>query len=370
MGKLHASSSARHGFTLIELLVVIAIVAVLVAVLLPVMDNAREEARKTQEMANTRGMIVSVTNYAADNVQYVPHRRRPSSEFPNTFCSFLPGTTGLGGYANSGGFTKGVDDVVYNAMFNYGNIGLTAHPCMGTPSWEKSCLGDTSLPTLANNSGSNGGSAQIDITTGVSYTNYWPNGDAWMCSPYGLYFEGGKYLTSAGAAQGYSPFDPPPGRIDSAKPTHAMIGDIIIGKDANIAGADSTHYLGYGYAHRTPGAASLTSNNGSAPWLQVGQVVGRGPWNPGGGVNWPNNSVQPLTANPCDRLWIGSVLDCAGGHMGFYDGSVRWVSGPVSPYGKVNAGGVYATPLSPTPTTWTFKCPNQTKWAYAAVGDF
>ena len=43
-----------NAFTLIELLVVIAIIAILAAVLFPVFAQAREEARKTACLSNTK----------------------------------------------------------------------------------------------------------------------------------------------------------------------------------------------------------------------------------------------------------------------------------------------------------------------------
>ena len=70
----------KMAFTLIELLVVIAIIAILVAILFPVFAQAREKARQTQCMSNSRQLgtanymyiqdydetILPSTNYAVD----------------------------------------------------------------------------------------------------------------------------------------------------------------------------------------------------------------------------------------------------------------------------------------------------------------
>jgi prepilin-type N-terminal cleavage/methylation domain-containing protein/prepilin-type processing-associated H-X9-DG protein len=56
----------RRGFTLIELLVVIAIIAILAAILFPVFAQAREKARQTSCMSNTRQIGTALMMYAQD----------------------------------------------------------------------------------------------------------------------------------------------------------------------------------------------------------------------------------------------------------------------------------------------------------------
>lgn len=57
----------RRGFTLIELLVVIAIIALLAAILFPVFASARETARKTSCLSNTRQLGLGFLAYTSDN---------------------------------------------------------------------------------------------------------------------------------------------------------------------------------------------------------------------------------------------------------------------------------------------------------------
>ena len=58
--------SRRHAFTLIELLVVIAIIAILAAILFPVFAQAREKARQTACLSNTKQIGTAVQMYLQD----------------------------------------------------------------------------------------------------------------------------------------------------------------------------------------------------------------------------------------------------------------------------------------------------------------
>jgi prepilin-type N-terminal cleavage/methylation domain-containing protein/prepilin-type processing-associated H-X9-DG protein len=56
----------KRGFTLIELLVVIAIIAILAAILFPVFARAREAARKTTCLSNTKELVLAHIMYSND----------------------------------------------------------------------------------------------------------------------------------------------------------------------------------------------------------------------------------------------------------------------------------------------------------------
>ncbi len=62
----------RRAFTLIELLVVIAIIAILAAILFPVFATAKEAAKKTQGLSNSKQLNLAFQQYLGDSDDVVP----------------------------------------------------------------------------------------------------------------------------------------------------------------------------------------------------------------------------------------------------------------------------------------------------------
>jgi prepilin-type N-terminal cleavage/methylation domain-containing protein len=69
------SRRSHRGFTLIELLVVIAIIAILMAILFPVFAQARETARKSACISNTRQLVEAIKLYTKDYDDTFPFDR-------------------------------------------------------------------------------------------------------------------------------------------------------------------------------------------------------------------------------------------------------------------------------------------------------
>lgn len=90
----------RDAFTLVELLVVIAVIALLVAVLLPALAGAREQARATVCMSNTRGIAQALAMYAEANKNWIP-REGTMGLTPATLRERLPWPAALRPYLDA-----------------------------------------------------------------------------------------------------------------------------------------------------------------------------------------------------------------------------------------------------------------------------
>jgi prepilin-type N-terminal cleavage/methylation domain-containing protein/prepilin-type processing-associated H-X9-DG protein len=75
------------AFTLIELLVVISIIAILAAILFPVFAQAKEAAKKTRCLSNTKQIATGLYMYVGDNDDVLPNTswEQNTPGFPQTF---------------------------------------------------------------------------------------------------------------------------------------------------------------------------------------------------------------------------------------------------------------------------------------------
>ncbi len=85
---------SRKGFTLIELLVVIAIIAILAAILFPVFARAREKARQTSCLSNTKQLGLGHSMYLQDYDDelvpaYISYGSAGSAIWPNLLDPYI-----------------------------------------------------------------------------------------------------------------------------------------------------------------------------------------------------------------------------------------------------------------------------------------
>ncbi|RYG47088.1 DUF1559 domain-containing protein [bacterium] len=79
--------SRRHAFTLIELLVVIAIIAILAAILFPVFAQAKEAAKKTTCISNTKQLGLATMMYGGDfdDISPIGYYYDEGAQFPEGY---------------------------------------------------------------------------------------------------------------------------------------------------------------------------------------------------------------------------------------------------------------------------------------------
>jgi prepilin-type N-terminal cleavage/methylation domain-containing protein/prepilin-type processing-associated H-X9-DG protein len=105
--------STPRGFTLIELLVVIAIIAIRASILFPVFSRAKEAAKKTTCISNSKQLSLGVVMYADDSDGvYPPTQNGQKVLWPDLLSSYLRSNrvrlcpSDLPGAANSYGLNQ------------------------------------------------------------------------------------------------------------------------------------------------------------------------------------------------------------------------------------------------------------------------
>ncbi|MEN6548330.1 MAG: DUF1559 domain-containing protein [Armatimonadia bacterium] len=84
---------SKRGFTLIELLVVIAIIAILAAILFPVFAKAREKARQSSCLSNTKQISIGILSYTQDYDECLPYGQMDYAAGSAYIIANIPSTT-------------------------------------------------------------------------------------------------------------------------------------------------------------------------------------------------------------------------------------------------------------------------------------
>jgi len=122
----------KRAFTLIELLVVIAIIAILAAILFPVFAQAKDSAKQTQCVSNTKQLGLAALMYANDNDDTLPkHDNNGSCSYGETPCDYPD----WGDFRNP--VNGGPRDVMYfGVIYPYvKNDGISVCPAIGATNW-------------------------------------------------------------------------------------------------------------------------------------------------------------------------------------------------------------------------------------------
>lgn len=117
----------RRAFTLIELLVVIAIIAILAAILFPVFAQAKEAAKQTQGLSNTKQLAISQLLYSndADDAVIPSNTAHPEDPLTNQLSGSWTAT--IQPYAKN-------TQILFSPGFSESNLrkAMTQEDCDGT----------------------------------------------------------------------------------------------------------------------------------------------------------------------------------------------------------------------------------------------
>ncbi len=131
----------RRAFTLIELLVVIAIIAILAAILFPVFAQAKEAAKKTQCVSNTKQTALAAIMYAGDFDDVLPrHDNNGSCAYGEVGCTGPDWGIFTPPYGNLTplGYDMGKSIMYWGAIEPYHkNHDISVCPSMGKTKWSQ-----------------------------------------------------------------------------------------------------------------------------------------------------------------------------------------------------------------------------------------
>lgn len=139
----------RRAFTLIELLVVIAIIAILAAILFPVFAQAKEAAKQTQCVSNTKQTALAAMMYATDYDDVLPrHDNNGSCLYRPTECGVTANTPDWGDFTfPAGGNAQTGEPVMYFGAIEpyHKNVQMSICSSMGNTKWSTAFAGAATL---------------------------------------------------------------------------------------------------------------------------------------------------------------------------------------------------------------------------------
>lgn len=254
----------KRGFTLIELLVVIAIIAILAAILFPVFAQAKEAAKKTTCVSNTKQTALAVIMYAGDYDDTMPrHDNNGSCLYLENPCAYPDWGDFRTPDGTSATLSQGASAMYWGAIEPYHKNGqLSVCPTMGSTNWA-SVMGNA---------------ATLGVTPFLPYNK---NND--------------KYYNNVLGQMALNML-----LIDYGPPTGAL---------NNRAGAPKGRFGGIA----RPAETFMLVSESTWDWnLSIG-------FNLGNGAVWPNNPLAP--ASTCWNSGIGWTRYPHGGKSGVYTGT-------------------------------------------------
>ncbi len=252
------------AFTLIELLVVIAIIAILAAILFPVFAQAREKARQTACLSNTKQMGLAIYQYLQDYDETYPNGTYKFGSIGGWAAQIYPYVKSVPVYRCPSDYNDVANPVATDKSSSYGmnsNFGTGGNNAATPPVLNTAvAMGETNAPASTVLLFEVEGNTNIDITNYYEsqYPTYYANSNS---SPFG---NGNlNYFSPAGG--GSISACPPPSAASTLKYATGYLG----GRDPNLYNV-ACMYTGKTGRHN--GGANYIMADCHAKWMRGEQV--------------------------------------------------------------------------------------------------